>query len=808
MAATFERACDVNASLSGTIRLRPARIGFLVRPSDTESVRRAMRASTCLWGGRYNPLIPVARALPVPWREKHSTTTARDTARGYLWFFEPDVLVEMEPGIAQRLGIDLGAIRVMEEGDLFDHDRRRQLPDVTAGLSILDAYDDLYRREYQFVKRKPRRALVFSENAHPMVDAWLGGFPSDIQLSPFRDIYRDTFDAEEVRLDPECWRRIVEEGALTPLLVTRHDLECVHSPSLSPRLFIFDSSSPYDLIDLWNIRQFRREVVPVPIEWAYELEDLVARIISDQHRQIPGHPQGTLGRTVVEYGRSVSKADATALSNTIFSKLEPASWVQSFNYERIWSQARSSIISEPERVRVEAKTSYIDLPVVDEGGPTVQYKSLSPDFAQDFGPGDFRWVNVLAMRDFSQRHEYALAVPADISPEQLRKFRWAEPILSSREGLVLPQLFRGTTVSVRLQSGREAIIEWLGSKGVKAEGSDPGRIAERLLISLGGIGTSRILAEPNILQLLNSMAKNTRKSSSGTIDEVPDRTKSVSHWKRELGTANSRRRSRPLSIDDYVAAGAVQLGLAITCAHCTYRNWYGLGDLDETVRCARCLEDFAFPQGTLRHSNSPWHLRVKGPFTVPDYAQGAYSTVLALRVFSHALGGAINSSLSYSTNLNLPEMNDEIDFALWYQHARSRRESSEASFVVGEAKSFSSEAFEEKDIETLRAFAKRVPGTYLALACLKEELSQDEAALAADLAAWGRDPLPGGRMRAPVIVLTATEMFADTYVRTAWRDSGGQRADLQSHAYVNMSELHQLAELTQVVYLGMNSFGE
>ena len=45
--------------LSAVVRLRPARIALLVRPNDTRSVRRFMRISACMWGGIYNPIIPV-----------------------------------------------------------------------------------------------------------------------------------------------------------------------------------------------------------------------------------------------------------------------------------------------------------------------------------------------------------------------------------------------------------------------------------------------------------------------------------------------------------------------------------------------------------------------------------------------------------------------------------------------------------------------------------------------------------------------------------------------------------------------------
>lgn len=96
--------------LTANIRLRPTRIGFLVRPTDMTSIRKIMRVCTCLWGGLYNPIIPVFRTPPKEWRqEKFERVKGLDVAKGYIRFFEPDVFVEAENGLLEEAG--LGALR-------------------------------------------------------------------------------------------------------------------------------------------------------------------------------------------------------------------------------------------------------------------------------------------------------------------------------------------------------------------------------------------------------------------------------------------------------------------------------------------------------------------------------------------------------------------------------------------------------------------------------------------------------------------------------------------------------------------------
>ena len=93
------------SDLSATIRLRPTRIALLVRPVNLPAIRTFMRICTCLWGGVYNPIIPIFRPQPKDWRtELPELMTGAEIARGYVEFFEPDafvILVARLHGVAE-----------------------------------------------------------------------------------------------------------------------------------------------------------------------------------------------------------------------------------------------------------------------------------------------------------------------------------------------------------------------------------------------------------------------------------------------------------------------------------------------------------------------------------------------------------------------------------------------------------------------------------------------------------------------------------------------------------------------------------
>jgi len=96
-------------------------------------------------------------------------------------------------------------------------------------------------------------------------------------------------------------------------------------------------------------------------------------------------------------------------------------------------------------------------------------------------------------------------------------------------------------------------------------------------------------------------------------------------------------------------------------------------------------------------------------------------------------------------------------------------------------------------------------------ATLKEaqELSKDEIERIRKLEEWGREHDKGRRQtRAPVIVLTGTELFSSHSVEQTWKEKGGKHKQLIEPASVQVDNLRILADFTQQLYLGMPSYFE
>jgi hypothetical protein len=59
-------------------------------------------------------------------------------------------------------------------------------------------------------------------------------------------------------------------------------------------LFVFDAQSPHDLMDYWNLRAVRANVLPVPLQWLPELSPFCRRYITENFRPLPNNPHGVM----------------------------------------------------------------------------------------------------------------------------------------------------------------------------------------------------------------------------------------------------------------------------------------------------------------------------------------------------------------------------------------------------------------------------------------------------------------------------------------------------------------------------------
>lgn len=800
--------------LSATLKLRPARIALLTRPNDAGAIRKFMRISACLWGGAHNPIIPVMTSLPVAWRDRHGLkNNAREVTRGYIRYFEPDAYVEAEDGLLEAAGLEafrrkhaIGT-RVLSLNGLMTKEYNRDWAEPKFGLSIVDAMRDIYTRELRFEMKQSQSAiLVKPQTGSLLTEAVFGCYPGGKLVDYFRASYRSVFAPQECAATPEAWLSAFKKGDLTPMRFTRYKVEVESTLRNDLTLFVFDPVSSLDCIDLWNMRSEPRWVLPVPIDWWTELLPELRAILRLEHRPIKGNPHGVMHHGTIEFARSIPEARATALAQEIAGDLPQAALVSKFWRTPIWrAQDRYGGTRDQGPLAIKSAEKRITLPV-DETSLVATFETLSPEFAEEYGSSDLRWVNTIHPSHFHTDHLGTTLPFNTFDPyfTMIQGFR--EPVMVGREGWSIGQRFKDLSARLTIPSPESAVISALKRYGIDARLSEPGHISKQILGHLDGLWGVRLLADPDTLETLNTMAGGIRRKGTGDTEteELFDRrSKSVRDWHALI----ERRKKQGLgvnSLSDFTSRNVIRLGLQSKCPNCANLNWHSLTAVDYDVICERCQRAYPFPQANLAKNNGNWSFRVVGPFAVPDYARGSYGALLALKAISNM--HMSHDPMSYATALSLSfdGIEAEADFVALRS---SERHGSECNpeLIICEAKSFGTgPLITAKDLTKLRAIAKKIEGAVIVISVLRDHFIPEELKLLAPFVKWCRRPDANGEMRNPVILLTGYEAFSRIDIGLTWKELGGEHAKFEG--FEHRDSLRAFADATQTIHLGLNPY--
>jgi hypothetical protein len=805
--------------ISANVTLRPTRIGFLVRPTDLKSVRTIMRACACLWGGTYNPIIPVFTKPPREWKpEAFDRVTGAAVAAGYVRFFEPDVYVEAEEGLLEAAG--LSGLReehfiyptVMTLTEMLKSEQGKTWWEPPFGLPVHDVFAHLYKTEQRFIQRKPRENLLVSaQRGSALTEAVFGFYPTGEDADYIQSAYVDVFEPLKCKPEPATWQKAFMDGGFFPLAATRHGLNAERYWHHELILFVFDPKRPTDLIDLWNLRLEPRPVIPIPVEWFDALADDIFEILKSQHRPIIGNPQGLMHNATIEFARSLSRPRVESLVKSLKPGLPNGALMVKHWRNQIWVEHRDGHVHRDDRMKVSVEERSVELTVNDdEKELRTAFSPIEPEFSSQYGRGDHRWVNVLRVSLYGADRNIASVLPFNTFDRSWPHLGMGhERVAVSSEGWVYPQRYKNSSQWVTLLRTDEAIAGSLKQLGVKAELSEPGRVAKQMLENLEGLWATHLLADLPTLQLLNKMAGGLRKKSNddGTIEEnFGLRTAPLKDWTDLISRRNSSQRFSVLKLEDFTKRNIIRIGLETGCPHCKATNWNTLTSADYRITCERCLKPYDFPQADILEYNRNWTYRVVGPFSVPDYGRGSYSAILALRVLNFFHTSTNKMTFSTAMNFAFDGIEKEVDLVAWRYEDRLAPDKP-PRLIIGETKSLGRDAvIKPKDVAKLKAVAQKLPDAVIVVAVLRDHFTEKERRLLRKFVTWGRRLNAYGEPTNPVLLLTSHELFMDHHVSHTWKELGGEHAKFTEYNYTR--DLHSFADATQQIYLGFKSFSQ
>lgn len=753
-----------NSTASLEINLRPIRTGYLVNPGDRQVISEVARIASCQWGGIACPMIPVMEALPPAWcAAGRRNPEPNELTRGMLRYFEPDLLVETCKGQLNRVDPNVG--NRYERHPNLNHGVFEQLNGAAntlrnVGVTMDHVYAFLHRKEFQFERRTPRTLLRFEagdEIGQAFFEAAYGMFPNRPDFAGVEEEYERVFDARSVPPDVESWMVMERQEAMCPFDVTLHGTQRFFERSWEETIFVFDPLSGPDIVDFWNIRLFRRGVVPVNVHWLAGSRNLIVDLIRRKHRPLPNNAYGVMIHTTIQLGRSLDPAVIEVLRLSE-AELPVGSYAIKTWYDPIWQLDEPDLVMRPRPSPLSAERREVEIPLDDRWAARVPH--IAPTYLRQTrgdGPG---WVNTISPKFYGFNNDRADAMPS-AAVDRNRDYPPSSELMDqrpTREGWLSLHSYDQDGQSIRLPFMRNVVTPWLAGQGILAAPSDAGRVADSMLASLGGLNRCRVFGHEEVLRQFDRMAHSRREIGVGEVEEIPFRTATVDQLQpmlRAIGT----RWGRPATLQSFVDVGALRLGLSVQCDHCRKWNWYDLDEVATKVTCERCLSVFPFPQGQLP-PRTAWRYRVVGPYAVPNLAGGAYTCLLTLNFLREAFG--ISPAMTFTTALDLTRDGEklETDIFVWHDRDLGGRRLAGPNLLVGECKGFAEDAFKQADVDRLRRLGEWLPGTYLLAACLKSVLSDGEKKRLADLCRWGwARPRTDGKSPSPVIVITGADLF-------------------------------------------------
>ena len=799
--------------MSASIHLRPTRIALLTRPTDRKSIRRFLRACSCLWGGAINPIIPVFRTSPRAWRDGEERLDAPSAiTRGYIKFYEPDIFIEAEDGLASRAGLShnhsgLMTSRVLPIDELFGDPNKLGWVEPQVGLGINDAMAKLYQEERRFHLRTPAPAFLVEPNSEDLsAEALFGVYPDDAALSYIREAYNNVFTPMGALPNIELWRKVFIQGAYTPNKVTMYGLHSHHVWNDDLKVFIFDPSSPLDIIDFWNMKLETNPLLPVPVQWVGTLVNDIEGALSSENRALRGNRQGASHEGVVEFGRSLTQAVRERVKSELTSKIPPGTIFMKNWRTRVWAPPSTDRQYRRRKVTAGSEPIRIELPVQRSSKPSTSFATLSPDFAASYGGGDARWVNALQI-SYSSEEDIATILPFTDARSVTPTIANSGPPMVTTEGWIYRQAWKNSVQHVQLLTGEQAIANALKDAGITAALSDPGHVAKQMLNHLGGINGIHLLRHQETIHALNQMAGGVRrKGLNSPSEEVFDRrSKPVKDW-TDLISKRSSTTITGVTLDHFTTRDVLKLGLTTCCPNCQLNNWHGLNAIDYTLTCERCQRQYAFPQANLQPHNRNWAYRVAGPFAVPDFGRGSYGSLLALHVLATLRHG--NTRITYSTAMTLRRgpVELEADYIAWWA-PDAFDNVSDPLLVIGEAKSSGrGELLKSEDFDKLRRIGELLPGCAFVISVLRDQFTAKEKALLARFVKWCRKPLGLRKPHHDVLLLTSNEIFYDFDIARTWEKLG---PPFSEHATgPHKDQLRAMAQATQSIYLGLPPYHE
>lgn len=676
-------------TLSLRLRYRPLRLGWCILKGDIEALRQAVRLSFTMWGGRFNPIVPV---------DEFSFADA------LVKLFRADALVPLSQGAAvDRFLAAQNHLPwpMLSEGLFVETVGGHKAP------TILDISHPAARLYEEFFRNNPSPQAGFDmyewEAADPLADVFLctyGAFPATEQtgvdygalaqtsLLGVRNVIQNGI---EVQI-PQMGRDTV--ATLNRAFVQRH--YAVQNHSDRPGFYVGEADNFDDLVNFWNLR-----AADIPLQFfdPRHMDRLGAKTAywTATVRQTPPGPVGPQGLAL--WHRSERAIDDARLhfgdGGLTLCRVDASIWNGgNVRAPIMYFRAATALASVDEGDKTPTVSfALTDKPFVEDRTAHLQHYVLSIDPGVGLIRNEQATLHIPfipELNEFYGRNAHFIWNIARAEPESL--------------GLVVTASTDSETLHALNVS--ELVGEIFASIGIEATPSKPGLVASTLIRQMGGLDGCRPFKIAGVRTLIENHRPDQSFDRGAAMQIIRgqggDRPLSEYQWLHFGGRKAGGELKNGAVLSYLLDKGVFRAGLRFDCPNCLLEFWRSLDDAESRLECEYCGHAFnAAPQ--LR--DKAWAFRRSGLFGNDDHQEGAIPVLLTLQQLMHMHG---MSHGIFSTAMALkPKGVDirpcETDFVVISDGGRDHR----IQIAIGECKT--RKPITADDVAKLKAVADAFP---------------------------------------------------------------------------------------------------
>jgi hypothetical protein len=599
-------------TVSVRVSYRPIRVAWCIDEGSLEQFRIAIRLSSTLWGGKFNPIIPIGSGDLLEAEQFQRT-------------FRVDALFSLSetPKVTEFVHRASHLPWPDNQMSLF-------IQDIGGPLPVLL---DVYHPVRELAEEREKEKVPALDSAHTLPNlltrpkcgadllsdallATLGDYPDGnycpINYGQFVDKALGTDYLElQAELPNDYW------GRLTPIAVTEHGLEVYKRRGGwdTPGVFVGDPGSFSDLVAFWNLRAADVQVVFFP----EQNDDRLLSATRNWLERVKVHLQ-TQGNSIKAPALWYTGDRERLVSHPIFDGDQSPHHIS----EGTWN----GLNIRPPRVHFEVHSV---LGTVDEAE-----KSISVSFS-------------LPSKRFSEtaetQYQHAIATSRPLIDPQPAVGTFHLPYLPQlnqfyglRAGPFDPFSARiepdGLGTIVRLDQSHlslqgvppsQLLAEIFRLGGMSTKQSAAGRIATRIIHHMGGLEECRVFKIRGVRDLLHEFVASKSFTHGQALARIG---RDFEAYKRLFIEPREETDLTPQGVFLHLVRKRIlRTGVELECPNCVLNDWYSLSDLAEEVECPFCGKTIeSGPQ--LR--DGLWHYRVSGLFARTRDQEGAIPVVLAL----------------------------------------------------------------------------------------------------------------------------------------------------------------------------------